>query len=187
MIKVLVLDFGGVLFPIQPYLNGVKPEEEKFHKIKQLVIDIYSSNEKLIKSKKFTKEDFTKQIQERGKADFTKEELNLIIQSILVIDQTLLDYLRKAKDKYAIFALINEAPKWTELRIYFHNLNTIFKDYFISSYLGVRKPDPQIFKIFLEKTGLKSADCLFIDDKEENLNAARSLGFNVENVRSHRL
>lgn len=187
MIKALVLDFGGVLFPIQPYLNGVKPEEKRFRLIKQLVIDVYNENEELIKSKKFTKEDFAKQVKEKGKASFTEEELNLIIQSILKIDQKLLDYIRRVKDKYQIFALINEAPKWTELRIYFHYLNTIFKDYFISSYLGVRKPDPEIFKILLEKTGLKSSDCLFIDDKAENLNTARALGFNVENVRSHRL
>lgn len=52
MIKALVLDFGGVLFPVQPYF--VKPDKNKFRAIKQLVIDIYDENEQLINNKTYT-------------------------------------------------------------------------------------------------------------------------------------
>lgn len=42
------------------------------------------------------------------------------------------------------------------------------------------KPDPDYFKAFLASTGLQAADCLFVDDRIENVEAARALG-----VRGH--
>ncbi len=183
MIKTLILDFGGVLFP-QPYINNIKPKEEKFRQIKQLVIDIYTNNELLIKQKGFTKEDFLKLVKEKGKILFTKEELSLITQSILQINQEMFTFIKNASQKHNLYALINEAPRWTELRAYFYNLNLFFKDYFISSYLGVQKPAPQIFKIFLETTGLKPSECLFVDDVKENTDTASELGFNTTSPQS---
>jgi putative hydrolase of the HAD superfamily len=47
----------------------------------------------------------------------------------------------------------------------------------IASYeVGLRKPDPKIYKIALEKLKLKGEDCVFIDDKEEHLAPAAKLG-----------
>lgn len=39
------------------------------------------------------------------------------------------------------------------------------------------KPEEKIFRRALENIGLPAQDCLFIDDKEENILAARNLGF----------
>lgn len=184
MIKALIIDFGGVLFPIQPYSGGIKPEREKFNQIKQLVIDIYDENEDKINGKTFSREDFIKEVKEKGNKDFTKEELKAVIKSILNIDEHVLKYIKKAVANYNLYALVNEAPKWTELRAYFHNLDLFFKDYFISVYLGAEKPDPKIFRLFLERTDLNPNECLFIDDKEENINTAKFLGFNTKSIES---
>lgn len=40
------------------------------------------------------------------------------------------------------------------------------------------KPDPQIYEVFLDKYRLNADECLFIDDHEENVAAARDLGMN---------
>lgn len=39
------------------------------------------------------------------------------------------------------------------------------------------KPDPQVYRLFLEQFGLQAESCVFIDDTEENVTAARELGF----------
>src|SRR5258707_10310434 len=39
------------------------------------------------------------------------------------------------------------------------------------------KPDPRIFQALLERIGRSASECLFIDDSEENISTARSLGF----------
>ena len=45
-----------------------------------------------------------------------------------------------------------------------------------SYYVNLIKPDPAIYLCLLEKYGLKAEECLFIDDREENVAAARELG-----------
>ncbi|MBP3232905.1 MAG: HAD family phosphatase [Eubacterium sp.] len=42
---------------------------------------------------------------------------------------------------------------------------------------GITKPDPEIYKVLLRKYGLKSEECVFIDDTEENVLSAEELGF----------
>lgn len=44
---------------------------------------------------------------------------------------------------------------------------------------GVVKPDPAIFRLLLERYGLKAEDCLFIDDSAHNVAGAARLGFNT--------
>lgn len=56
-------------------------------------------------------------------------------------------------------------------------------DLFIASVdVGLRKPDPEIYLLTLEKLGLKAHECLFIDDIGSNLKTAKKLGFNVIRV-----
>lgn len=47
----------------------------------------------------------------------------------------------------------------------------------VSGEVGFIKPDPRIFDILCARTGLSPADMLFIDDREDNVEAARQLGF----------
>jgi len=40
----------------------------------------------------------------------------------------------------------------------------------------VRKPDPAIYALVLDRIGLPAADCVFVDDLPGNLKPARALG-----------
>ncbi len=51
-----------------------------------------------------------------------------------------------------------------------------FDYYFISYAFGVIKPNPGIFKAVLERLGMPPGEVLFIDDKAENIAAARKIG-----------
>jgi putative hydrolase of the HAD superfamily len=46
---------------------------------------------------------------------------------------------------------------------------------FLSFQMGLLKPDPQFFIHILSKLGAGAADCVFIDDTPENVEAARSV------------
>lgn len=43
--------------------------------------------------------------------------------------------------------------------------------------VGVRKPNPKIYKIVLKKLNLPAKNCLFIDNQEWNITPAKKLGF----------
>lgn len=47
---------------------------------------------------------------------------------------------------------------------------------FLSFQMGLLKPDPQFFIHILNKLGAGSADCVFIDDTQANVEAARGVG-----------
>jgi len=51
-----------------------------------------------------------------------------------------------------------------------------FNGILLSGQAGVGKPDPAIFRMFLERFGLTAGTTLFIDDSPANVAVARSLG-----------
>ena len=48
-----------------------------------------------------------------------------------------------------------------------------------SCYERLTKPEPEIFRLIEERYGLIPEECIFLDDSEPNVKAARSLGFNA--------
>jgi len=56
-------------------------------------------------------------------------------------------------------------------------IDDIFETVVDSAFVGVRKPDPAIYAIALERLELPAGECVFIDDLERNVVAARELGF----------
>lgn len=59
------------------------------------------------------------------------------------------------------------------------NLDDRFDVVVLSDQVGLRKPDPRIFKLTAERLGLPTAECVFADDTEENLPPAQELGMGV--------
>jgi epoxide hydrolase-like predicted phosphatase len=47
----------------------------------------------------------------------------------------------------------------------------------LSCDLGVKKPEKQAYEFLLKQAGVSANQCLFIDDKQENIDTAESLGF----------
>ena len=45
-----------------------------------------------------------------------------------------------------------------------------------SCYVQLIKPDPQIYRTLMDKYDLQAGECVFIDDREDNVIAARELG-----------
>jgi len=51
-----------------------------------------------------------------------------------------------------------------------------FNDTILSYEIGLAKPDPEFFSRGLEKLSTLPSECVFIDDREENVEIARTLG-----------
>jgi len=70
------------------------------------------------------------------------------------------------------------SEKFAEVRTkysFFHLCATIL----LSGDVKLVKPDPRIFEALLERIGRSASECLCIDDSEENISTARSLGFDT--------
>ena len=90
----------------------------------------------------------------------------------------ILDALRGAG--VPTYAITNfSAEKWAETRARFSFLVTGFRDVVVSAHEGLIKPDPAIFRRFLDRNRLIATECVFIDDSPANVRSAASLGFDA--------
>lgn len=55
----------------------------------------------------------------------------------------------------------------------------VFDEYVLSYEEGFIKPQPQIYGIALEKANANADECVFIDDRKENIEAAKKFGINT--------
>ena len=53
----------------------------------------------------------------------------------------------------------------------------LFDDMVLSGMVGFVKPEPEIYRIMLEKIGRPAMECLFIDDSLPNIRQANTMGF----------
>jgi putative hydrolase of the HAD superfamily len=81
-----------------------------------------------------------------------------------------------ASNPCMIGALNNEARETNEYRFSQFGLRRYFRVAFSSCYLGLRKPDPAIYRRALDILGCAPERVLFIDDREENVAGAVAAG-----------
>ena len=78
-----------------------------------------------------------------------------------------------------LYAITNfSAEKWAECQARFPFLCR-FLDVIVSAHERLVKPDPEIFGVFLRRTGMAPGDCIFVDDSRANIEAARATGMDA--------
>lgn len=93
-----------------------------------------------------------------------------------VLDGDLLDYVRKLHHNYKTGLLSNA---WDDLRQVIADrwhFEDAFDDMVISSEVGMVKPDPRIFRLAVERLGVRPDQVVFIDDMPRNIEGARVAG-----------
>jgi 2-haloacid dehalogenase len=63
------------------------------------------------------------------------------------------------------------------------NVFDLFDGIVVSGEIGLIKPDPAIFRHLLQRFGLQARECVFVDDVEANVCAARTVG--MRGIRYH--
>ena len=89
-----------------------------------------------------------------------------------------LDVLADFRREHPVRCVVlnNESRELNDFRIDTFGLRETFDAFFSSCYLGLRKPEPAIYRLALEVTGACPQESLLIDDREENLSPAADLG-----------
>ena len=81
-----------------------------------------------------------------------------------------------ATKKYFMATINNEILELNTYRIEKFGLRSIFPVFFSSCFLGIRKPDEAIYQLALRVSQRNAEECIFIDDREINLECPRELG-----------
>jgi putative hydrolase of the HAD superfamily len=81
-----------------------------------------------------------------------------------------------ASHKCRVGSLNNEARETNEYRLKRFGLREYLEFTFTSCYMGLRKPDPLIYRRVMSILGKPAERMLFIDDRPENADAAAAVG-----------
>ena len=127
----------------------------------QIDLDDYLKKVVFFQERSFAKDDFVR---------FMENQSQPHLASIGVLRQL------KEQGRYQIATINNESLHLNLYRIRTFGLSEYFSVFFSSCFLGVMKPDREIFQRALHITQCKKEKCLFIDDREENVVAAQQCG-----------
>ncbi len=180
MLKNILFDFGAVLIPIN--------EERTKESLDRLGAKLSLKDETMLFQKyecgKLSTQDFLAAIQPHFFRKVSHSDLKNSWNAMLdPLPEFLPFFLKKLTKKYQIFLLSNtnelhiKSIKETAGPFLFSQFEKPFTQIHYSHQLGLRKPNANCFEKVLQQNNLEAAETLFIDDKEENIGAAKKLGF----------
>jgi putative hydrolase of the HAD superfamily len=94
-------------------------------------------------------------------------------------NEAMIAHMRALRDRGLRMALLtNNVREWEpQWRSLLPDIDEIFELVVDSAFVGMRKPEPEIYELTLERLGgLEPGECVFLDDIEVNCDAARELG-----------
>jgi putative hydrolase of the HAD superfamily len=103
-------------------------------------------------------------------------------------NQSMLDLMRELRGRGLRTAILtNNVREWEELWRSKLPLDEIFEVIVDSGWVGMRKPQPEIYLLTVDRLGdgLQPTQCLFVDDNEQNVDAARELGMKAVQFHSN--
>ncbi|UCG24361.1 MAG: HAD family phosphatase [Chloroflexota bacterium] len=179
---VVIFDFGGVLvdwdprYLYRPLFDGDDAAMEQFLD----EIDFYEWNFQQDKGRTFAEGTAELSGQFPHYAELIAAYDRRWEESIAGPIPDTVEILHHLKEReYPLFALSN----WSAETFYRIRPSLDFMNWFdgivLSGEVKLAKPDPAIYAVLLEQVNDSPGNCLFIDDSEVNIAAARELGFNA--------
>ncbi len=176
MIKAIIFDIGGVVLkpksfhPVtQEYAKMMNLEKDRVHEIFKKIWYMWRVDE-------INENEFFDKLTKELKIQADKEKLRKIFYSVWELDEGTFEMIGKLRKNYKIFALTNQSRELFSSLSKEYGLSKIFDKIFTSYETKLAKPDPKIYEYMLGKTGMKPGECVFIDDKDENVERAGKLG-----------
>lgn len=178
MIKNVIFDMGNVLMDFSPSVQldaSCRSEEAKEY-----------VGRELFGGEEWVQRDLGKISVEQlyeGVAKRVPEEYHADLKRCIDIWQNFMtpldgakDFLQRVKEKgYKIFILSNASEDFYNYFPKYYDLE-LFDGVVVSADIHVIKPDKEIYLYLLRKYGLKPEECLFTDDREDNVQGAESVG-----------
>ena len=146
-------------------------ELDEFETRHQAVVDAFERGERSLN-------DYLDHVVFHRPRPFSRDEFTGFMQAQSAPHGSVLRLLRRlaSAHSHTLATINNESRALNRHRLDTFGLRDIFAAFFSSCYLGVRKPDPRIYQVALDVTQADPATSLFLDDREENVQAAQDLG-----------
>ena len=178
MYKNIVFDFGGVMVDFDPHkylidLFGNRGLEEEVYDL------TFGSREwRLLDAGRITRREANERMLQRARAVGRGFEVEGVLDDWMSMlhprrrMQTLVEQLKQRG--YCVYYLSNIPEDVLDLLMH-RDFEGLFDGGVASCEVKVNKPDPRIYQTLLDKYHLRADECIFIDDRADNLVAASAL------------
>ena len=180
MYKSIVFDLGGVMIDFDPRgylvdrLCNAETEEEVYD------LTFGSEEWKLLDAGLISRFDGNHRMLEKARAAGRAFEVQGVLDDwmhILRPRRKMQELVQKLKAHgYCVYYLSN-IPVDVLALLMERDFQGLFDGGVASCEVHVNKPDPRIYQALLDKYGLKASESVFIDDRQDNVQAAFELGF----------
>ena len=127
-----------------------------------------------------TESDFLSMLEEQLEGEVSLRGFRETYFSALDPNEEMIDYIAELRARGLRTALLtNNVREWEPLwRAKLPQLDLTFEVVVDSASVGMRKPEPEIYELTVERLGgaVTADECVFIDDSAANCAAARELG-----------
>ena len=134
----------------------------------ELTLDGYLRRTVFYRDRPFTDDEFY---------SFMKSQSKALPESMALLEEL------SESGTYMLATLNNESRELNEYRIEKFGLRHHFSLFLSSCYLGVRKPEPEIYQMAVDITQQAAERSVFIDDRELNLQCAELAGIRTVHFR----
>lgn len=180
-IRAIFWDVGGVLLTNawdhtqrSEALQRFELDEREFHDRHEMVVSSFERG-------KLTLDEYLDRTIFYRPRPFSREAFRECMFSLSQPLPGMLQFAQSLADsgRYRMGTINNESRELNYHRMERFGLRKIFPLFFSSCFVGLRKPERDIYRLALETTQIPAAECCFIDDRALNLECAAQLGMHT--------
>ena len=177
-IRAIFTDIGGVL------LNNGWDRNKRALAVKTYGLDQVELNERhhltfdTYEEGKITLDEYLDRVIFYEPRSFTKEEFKTFMYGLSEPIPDMIELLKSIKQKYQLHISVvsNEGRELNDHRIKTFDLGSFVDAFISSSFVHIRKPDEDIFKLALDIAQMDPEEVVFIDDRPMFVQVAAKLG-----------
>jgi len=178
MIKSVISDLGKVLIFFDNSIFIQNMAEHSPLSGKEMMSKVYGHQDllKFFDTGKVTPDEFYERAKILLQTQIDRKTFYSLYNDVFSLNPPAVETLKKLKPHLRLVLCSNtDVERFGFIRREFPEI-LIFDDYVVSYEVGFMKPHPRIYEVALEKAAARADECIFIDDREENIAAAQDLG-----------
>lgn len=175
-IKWILFDVSGVIVPFTLLNPDGYELGSRFFNQKELEGVFFEKSYKNYMLGLISHEQFVGDYIQKKKLDISVEEFDEILKKDVKPTVGMVDLFQKLEQNYSLALATNEGKLITKYKVEGSGVIPYISKVIPSYLLRELKPHPAFYKKMLKKIGTTAAECVFIDDKKENVATAKMLG-----------
>lgn len=178
MITTLIFDWGGVLTKGRHTKTIIRIIASKYNTPLDQTTTCANENMHIFNRNEIDFKEFNHIINQTLNLNISLKEMTEIFDQAIIPNDELIELLTILKKDYQLILLSNNnIPTIKILRAKHQQMLGLFGKTYFSAEFNTGKPDKEFFEMIIKDAKIKPAECVFIDDKEKNILAAKEQGF----------